>query len=105
MGLRKIMMIHPSGARQVSDLPKKPVSFRSLTVAGESETQESGYGSVSQMPFSSRAFSARNLNGEHLGRWPRLLRFAPLALRTRSFHTVLVAPDAKVTVKYLSSRP
>jgi hypothetical protein len=52
------------------------------------------------MPFSSRAFSARNLNGVHLGRWPRLLHFAPLALRTRTFHTVSVAIGFVLVVGY-----
>jgi O-antigen ligase len=40
---------------------------------------------ISLISFSSRAFSAGNLNGINLGRWPRLLHFAPLALKARSF--------------------
>ena len=38
-----------------------------------------------------RAFSAKEFQPIHLGRWPRLLHFAPLALKTQSFHTVSVA--------------
>src|SRR5215212_1093948 len=42
-----------------------------------------------------RAFSARIINGFHLGRWPRLSYYAPLALRFPMLCLIFISGNTK----------
>jgi hypothetical protein len=60
----------------------------SLALKARNDDSRTETVSIKVPPRLLRAFSARKFDGLYLGRWPRLLHFAPLALR-RSFQKSL----------------